>query len=360
MYDFQPIFQRQKDHSKWAKTYLPKQLAVNPTIMNSTTTFNFNSGSARKTSLCIGMVTRDRGHFYPTRAVASLLRGLTYARSRAHRLMDPELPGQADVTVLICNVGKSVADHTELAPYENSLTFIQLNSSTKLSNDRVQRLHSAECMSECSRRTHADYVLMLEDDAVAARTFLPRALSQLQSLERRDPNWGLLKLFWSDIYDGWSLEDIPKIVSLMIIGIALPPLAVWNRSGHLKRILPVLLYSAHICTAILVSALLIGKQNIFPAISSDDGVYSGIFRGDVYAVATLYPHAVTEEIISRLRDPRSLEVDFETWRSVRSVGRVPYIMQPSLFQHVGVHTSLEGHRTGVFKRHGFSYSFRED
>eukprot|EP01083_Nonionella_stella_P124494 375929_1 len=364
VYDITPLKDYQKEHAKWAKTYLTQKLFGNPRLFDSLKSFEFDSHSNSNTSLCIGVLTRDRGNLYPTRTVAALLQGLVYARTNAqHAQQFPDLPARANVTVLLCNVEDSPEKHTELAEFHNSLPFYQLKSKAQKSTDNAEKMHYSECGTECLRRSNADNVLLLEDDAVAARTFLPRLLSQIRALERRDPQWGLLKLFWSEVYMGWSADDVMWLIVAMVLGILTPTAITLFRRRNLKPAFAVLCYSALFCTVLLLSALLIGKQNLWPPVPRGDGAHDvrGYAGGtvSVSSVAITYRRELFEKLADSLRSPKSNSVDLEAWDFVESRGLVPYLMQPNIFQHIGVFSSLKGHHQG-WKKLFHSFTFRDD
>jgi hypothetical protein len=213
---------------------------------------------ARNESLCAAIVTTPREFPFVTVLVGSLLRGT---------------PDRDDLRVIIVTADRAHAEAEELAQLDGfELQRCTLDSDLAALDSDSLPLHLKSwikkqtqvvncAMAACgahARRAGAPFFVMLEDDGILADAFVARVRHGLAALSQHQ-DWFYVKLFTSDFFSGWDVDDVPLI--------AAPPVAIWCIALLLIRRNPskaartfVLAAGASIACLVVAGA---GKQNLF-------------------------------------------------------------------------------------------------
>lgn len=169
-------------------------------------------------TMCLAIVTRQRAVPYIQTVVTSLLSGNT-------------VQDVSSVDIHILNTqDNNPNDHLDLRIIKEKLPFISIHDSDTWDRGHDATWKSRESMDyaaaleTCSRSASGGdgvtaasspappWVVVLEEDAILAKKFIPRTL-KLLSPYVNDPTVAYVKLVFSDKWDGFENQDIPTLIS---------------------------------------------------------------------------------------------------------------------------------------------------
>ncbi|KAH7725043.1 glycosyltransferase [Aphelenchoides avenae] len=165
---------------------------------------------AKKSRLFIAIVASERPGHYLTSVVAGLGQVYSVAAPSASLHVDEF----ARPSIAICNTADGHFE--ELRLVETKLEVIEINRDGRLIiTDFDARLRKEaddywRCLDAASKYTAADYVLLLEDDALPTSSFPVVLKSLTEQLDRR-PHIDFVKF-----YHPWSLRKIPAFIQAAV------------------------------------------------------------------------------------------------------------------------------------------------
>ena len=236
--------------------------------------------------------------------------------------------------------------------------------------ERTKAKENADFLAALRALQHCKYAIILEDDALASFNWLDSTLAHVESVKAK--NWLYLKLYAPFTWMGWGLEA-GHIVTLLSLGVAaglclslLVGTCLYGKSANARTEYELLgstqagrkygsFVSPRFCsptsTLIAVCSLTVlfhclGRQHLFP-------YTRGVHKHDLNAsmVATLYPQSQIKPLADHYSQMLILEgvksrpkyiakdqvpTDYRTKNNLDEL-----IAVPSVFQHCGIHSSLE-------------------
>lgn len=246
-------------------------------------------------------------------------------------------------------------------------------SSCHLNPNRLERIkakENADFLAALRSMQDCKYAIILEDDALASMDWLDKTLALVDSIKSK--NWLYLKLYAPYTWMGWGLET-GHIVTLLSLGLAAglclslmigtclygkrtnsrmdyelveSGQANWRSGDFVSP-----RFCSPISTLLAVSILTvlfhcIGRQHLLP-------LTRGVHEHDLNAcmVATLYPQSQIKPLADYYSQMLIEEGD-KSWPTYMLKDNVPtayramnnlveLIAVPSVFQHCGIHSSLE-------------------
>ncbi|KAL7797372.1 hypothetical protein V8C37DRAFT_419707 [Trichoderma ceciliae] len=183
-----------------------------------------SEGSVNEATLyCIGIPTlqRERAQFF-AKTAASLVDTLTpEERELIHIVV---LLSDTDGTVnsafgqdwlhAIADTVVVHEDTPEKLVFDNNYQTTPRHPDSATRDERVRRDYSV--LSETCRRNEADYFILVEDDTIAARDWFKKLQDATPQVNQRavakGRDWFYIRLFYTETYMGWNLEEWPTYV----------------------------------------------------------------------------------------------------------------------------------------------------
>lgn len=198
--------------------------------------------------------------------------------------------------------------------------------------------------------TGAKYVMMAEDDTLAAEGWYRRATHALDEVEMsmrartENSRWIYLRLFYSDDLLGWNSEEWPSylfwsfIIWAAVVGLLLTARRRAKRGSKLLTI-PVIAAVAIFCvpTSILLY-FMAGKQTVSP-------ISSGVHIMNKYGCcsqAFIFPRSIIPDFLERTDLVTDWLVDMMIEKIADQEGWTRWVVVPPLLQHIGA-TSSKGY-----------------
>ena len=335
--------------------------------------------------LCFAVVTTTRPERYFLQTMHALLTGLAEVTDPSTIriiVVDASSSLSKDVQLVAPYVDTTV--HAAVAPHPNPNPNQQQLQSNWL---RSETLTYISALEECAK-SNSNYTIVVEDDAVATRTFYSQLQQMLRNIKSKT-QVGSIKLFQTEYFFGWENKDVFLFLCIFLAcsvgsGSLLYGLLVGSfsfsgdgcaRNTHTKErklkeelkrkemqkrhfvwhmemnsvwciVVP------HACCFgifVVVALLAVGKQHVLPPFQ-EQGTFH--FRQsttiDSNTVATLFHTERTTSLVDFLRSgngsgsttettPRPVDVLVNQWCLAQHLDR--YYHVPSLFQHVGYWSS---------------------
>ncbi|RKP17691.1 hypothetical protein ROZALSC1DRAFT_30541, partial [Rozella allomycis CSF55] len=210
----------------------------------------------------------------------------------------------------------------------------------------------------------SEYLLVLQDDAIVSKDFYETIIESVKELNDGDSNWYALKLFYPDIFDGWSLDDL--VIMLLIstclsAAITLGIRKVYGRKQW-HNYLGILLYFILVIYSLIY---LISKQALIPQ-RTTPGLLKipnslSVLVGQVYPKRHL--KAISENLFyysNQLDTNRMIKLkavdmllddiaNFNKWTQ--------YLIVPNIVQHIGRYSSNYDRNQGDIREFPTSNSF---
>lgn len=218
---------------------------------------------AEEAELCVAIATVPRAsdHHYLTLLVGSLLRGSTALEIHNTRFMlvtsYPETHEEAKRLAQLDNFElvptSHLRDHEDRAETHSLLNTMQWG--------KFQQQSYLDAMKACAnhaKRVNASYYVVLEDDGLLANHFIDRLHAGVAPIADKTDEWFIVKLFLTDYFVGWSVDDVTLLATLPgIFGTLVAYFALHlSCKRNLKQLIFWYLYSTYI---IIIILLAIGK-----------------------------------------------------------------------------------------------------
>ena len=297
--------------------------------------------------LCVGIAAKQRkGVRYFRDTVGSLLEGLTEAEREDISLVsfianvDPK-EHAAYRERWLRTLSNRVLTYDDIADH-GMVKAIKANTTVEHRFKRKPLFDYATLLDACYA-DGAPYVLMIEDDTLAAEGWYAKTTQALDHLERKKAKTRTiyLRLFYNERLLGWNLEQWPTtLVTWTLVeaamGVVLFGAArlVPCTSSILTRwtILAILLFFNPLCTILF---FLGGRLTLA-------GPPNGLHRMDTYGCcsqALLFQRTRIPELIDYYRSQNSGYVDVLTERYAEQHNLARWALTPGVFQHVGTISS---------------------
>ena len=235
---------------------------------------------------------------------------------------------------------------------------------------RMKAKENADFLAALRSLQNCKYAIILEDDALAGLNWLDKTLALVDSIKTK--NWLYLKLYAPLTWMGWGLEA-GHIVTLLSLGVAtgmclslLIGIYVYGRKANSQIDYELVKsgqtnqrkegfvsprFCSPISTLLAISSLTVlfhcvGRQHLFP-------LTRGAHEHDLNScmVATLYPQSQIKPLADYYSQMLTREGN-KAWPTYMLKDNVPtayralnnlveLIAVPSVFQHCGIHSSLE-------------------
>ncbi|XP_046369311.2 post-GPI attachment to proteins factor 4-like [Haliotis rufescens] len=271
--------------------------------------------------------------------------------------------------VFLCNVDSKPDMHEEAHFLEMYLPFIERygSSSFKVKDMQLphgnltynQRHHKntheketfdySYCL-KVAESFHPEFILMVEDDAVphadlssVLKHSLDYHLVDKAKSTRVKKKFCYLKLYYPEKWQGFAFE-LPRALELVSFGCVGGGISVlcrfllWNTN---RRRQPLFQYFLLGMILFMLTTKLVGRQNVLELRRLSKYLYQFRLAPGCCTPATLYPSAVVEPLTTYLTTlPSPRNTDLAIYDFVRQTNIPAYQLEPNLFHHIGMHSSL--------------------
>ena len=209
--------------------------------------------------------------------------------------------------------------------------------------------------SEWCLQSNANYVIILEDDALPSSNFIEHLRFILDyRVNKRSEQWAVLKLFYPEKYQGWA-NDLNVVVELVVCsglgGLILTVILSCGRLREFKNLCkwksftPVgfrFILSTAFATYLLLS---VGRPHFIAVRKMSMHLTSVVQAPGCCCPANLYPKSHLQELVQYLREircDRSLPIDLAIDKFVEDRGYKKLLVVPNMVKHIGFISSLPG------------------
>jgi GR25 family glycosyltransferase involved in LPS biosynthesis len=310
-------------------------------------------------SICVGIATVQRNDAeYFDLLVGSLLDGLSNAE-RSDILLLPFIANIDPHTHYAYNTSWLPNLSDEIITYEN----VSARDKARMRSQETPKGHMKKALFDYSFMlqkcldSKAPYMLMLEDDVIAADGWYRRTKAALADMESRSDYTSsvYLRLFYNTRIQGWNSEFWPHylfwsvVFEILLVGV----LWLLRRSNAAaakfltpRAILAILFICSPACVALYFAA---GRLTVHPN-------PTGIHRMNSYGCcsqALLFPRDQVPPLLDYFKKKRTGLRDelIETYANQKELTR--WALTPSVFQHIGSRSSKwRGKGSDVFDENG--------
>jgi hypothetical protein len=345
------------DLKKWKKENL-----IRLGLMDNETTLFSRLETAEWKPVCLAVMTKNRVGSqvnYFSQTVMSILTRTNY--KYANRIL-----------LRAFNMEEKPSDHEHVADFGSLIKIVNMSTQVKHWNARVKEaLDFALVLGEL-HRLKCNYSILIEDDAIISYNWYDRIESSLQNLKQKQFEsqcWLYLKLFTGyKFFDwDWITEPYPVLRVLALAScIFFVEYFVFKYFNSKRK-------SFYFFLVFLLAANSLGLSVFFNATSVTPVSY-GIheYATGFGTVALLVPHEnllnISKYIETRVNgylsyrtgDFQPKDIMIDEYRNKTACREL--ILEPSLFQHVGMHSSLylrDLTSDGYFKMRK-SFSFKDE
>lgn len=301
--------------------------------------------------VCVGVATvARRGDQYVDLTIGSLLDGLSSAQ-RSELFLDI-LIGHTDPAQHPSFAHKwlDVLPDRILYYRDDAATTAQIHAWEEGGWYRNKSIYDYTYLLNDCYNTGAEYVVMLEDDTVAARNWYSRTLQALHDIEERTrndlrgPKWIYLRLFYSDDLQGWNSEEWPRYLAWSSLIWTLCTITLLACRSRLKRgperfSLPLVVVVVSVCIpATIALYFLAGKQTVAPLRA---GVQL-MNRFGCCSQGLVFPRSMIPDLIANTDLTTDWLVDMMVEKIADAEGWDRWAIVPPVLQHIGA-TSSKGY-----------------
>lgn len=283
--------------------------------------------------------------------------------------------------VFVCNVDMNPQEHKEAMFLRKYLPFTERYglSSFKL-EDKYQNQHNysiyqtkkiegkyeKETMdySYClkvAKSFDPEYVLMVEDDAIPHNdlayvlkyTLENHLVDNRRSTSQRK-DFAYLKLYYPERWQGYAF-DVPMFLELLSIGsvgggvtlVVFQCLAKRRRDYYSLRLSRFLIWMGFF----ILTAEFVGRQNVMEVRRLSKYLYKFRQASECCTQAMLYPSAIVDSLTTYLTTlPSFKHTDLSIYDFTLQTNTPTYQLEPNLFYHVGMQSSLNKSRIRILEQ----------
>lgn len=270
--------------------------------------------------------------------------------------------------LVICNVDPNPADHTDVARLSKYIPTVQrFNQSgkdtTKTASAQRTELYGKSmhlnkyvketidymfCL-ESAYHMNSTYILMVEDDAIPHKDVLSNVKHVMDTkLHHHDREFGHIKLYYPQKWQGFALEEtrIIELVSIGCIGAGVFVFLLnwfsFVKKRSLTHLIQIIYFVAGCIYFILVAELL-DRQNLMELRRLSKSFYSFKQSPGCCTQAMLYSDHIVPALLEYLQEaarPGMDHTDIAIYKFTLKYNIPCYQIEPNLFYHVGLYTSL--------------------
>lgn len=299
--------------------------------------------------LCVGLITKERfseqNYDYATQTLMSLVTRI----QQKH---------QNKVSITLFNVSNS--------PFQlnNLFKVININTTNDYSNTKIKEaLDYSNIMRIISKRHECKYGLLVEDDSIAAPNWYLKLIETIDLLEAQYSNkWMCLKLFTSFRYYDWLIhfETIFKSILFVIIFASAEYFIIFNINKHFKFNFKLKKFAYAISLNLIVLKFYLNSSHISPLgygvkkYSQGFNTVAILYPKDQLDLIAAYLDSSTKQHLIYGKEFLPKDIALNEYKKQNSLNE--FILEPALFQHIGVHSSL---RRDIFnsQRNVLNYQF---
>jgi hypothetical protein len=302
------------------------------------------------------------GHTYITRTVQSIL---------AH--IDPVEQEQLHKILAISHLQNQVhTDALQLAPLFDVVVEQTVPAADKFTKDdwlTNENKDYIRVLSLCSEYG-SNYTLILQDDVRASKHVVSKISRMLTQIPSAD--WCAVKLFFSEYYTGWGVEELPALIGVSAalgLTLALPPWLACSRTlrarlGRPKALATGAAWSAGLSLLSAWALLFVGRQNLVtlghipPLRAVGFARYRRGFNPWTPSanLAIVFSNRCTPGVARALREERrGLPVDLALDAHLAALAAPSFTFLPSLFQHAGHFSSLRYKNQPTYKQQLYDF-----
>jgi len=310
-------------------------------------------------SICVGIATvqRDDAEYFDL-LVGSLLDGLSDAQ-RSDILLLPFIANIDPHKHYAYNESWLFNLSDEVVTYEN----VSARDKARMRSQETPKGHMKKALFDYSfmlRRcleSKAPYILMLEDDAIAAGGWYHRTKAALADLESRSEYTSsvYLRLFYNTRIQGWNSEFWPQYLFLSVVFEVLLMSVLWflrhsNAAAAkfltLRTTATILFICSPACVALYFAA---GRLTVHP---NPIGIHQMNSYG-CYSQALLFPREQVPPLLDYFKKKRTGLRDVLIEMYADHNGLTRWALTPSVFQHIGSRSSKwKGNGSDVVDENG--------
>lgn len=310
-------------------------------------------------SICIGIATvqRDDARYFDL-LVGSLLDGLSDSE-RSDILLLPFIANITPYAHYAYNESWLFDLADEVLTYDN----VSMRDKTRMRSQETPKGHKKKALFDYSYTlqrcldSNAAYILMLEDDAIAADGWYPRTKAALADMESRReyPSSLYLRLFYNTRLQGWNSEFWPQYLfwSVVFEVLLTSVLRVLYRNNAAaarfltpRTTLTILFVCSPACVGLYFAA---GRLTVQPN-------PVGIHKMDSYGCcsqALLFPREQVPPLLDYFKKRRTGLRDVLIEMYADHNGLTRWALTPSVFQHIGSRsTKWKGNGSEVVDENG--------
>ena len=310
-------------------------------------------------SICVGIATvqRDDAEYFDL-LIGSLLDGLSDAE-RSDILLIPFIANIDPYKHYAYNETWLSNLSDEIITYEN----VSARDKARMRLQETPNGHMKKALFDYSFMlqkcldSKAPYILMLEDDVIAADGWYRRTKAALADMESRSEytNSVYLRLFYNTRIQGWNSEFWPHYLFWSVVFEIVLVGALWflRRSNSaaakfltLRTIFAILFICSPACVALFFAA---GRLTVHP---NPTGIHLMNSYG-CCSQALLFPRDQVPPLLGYFEEKRSGLRDELIEKYANKKGLTRWALTPSVFQHIGSRSSKwRGKGSDVFDKNG--------
>ena len=196
----------------------------------------------------------------------------------------------------------------------------------------------------------ADYVLIIEDDALPADDFL-NILDYILKYKLLHRNFAFMKLYYPERWQGFGKDEVQELIvggcllgavfSLVILKLCKIEFRRFAAFNYLTALLLIVSLSIYF----IVTAYTLGRQHILELLKLTKPTHFVTEAPGCCTPAVLYPHTVVKSLLSYLESVTCgtdfpLDIALDKFGRERNLQR--YLVIPNMFYHIGYYSSIKG------------------
>ncbi|XP_067681188.1 post-GPI attachment to proteins factor 4-like [Haliotis asinina] len=234
-------------------------------------------------------------------------------------------------------------------PNNNTLTYRQMLHKDVYDKETYDYMY---CM-QVAKSLGSRYIMMVEDDAVAHKDLAQVLHYTLKNRlgpdadQQQNKSFAYLKLYYPQRWQGFAneLTRLLDLLSLGCVGGGCFVLILYICTFLVRGRLRVKLYGWYFLIGmvfVMVTAIAVGRQNVLDLRRVSKHLYQFRPSPGCCTQAMLYPSHIVESLVSHLAAaPTGIHTDLSIYNFTRTTGIPAFQLEPNLFYHVGMQTSLQ-------------------
>lgn len=311
--------------------------------------------------LCVGIISKKRNGINPSNYVQQAVMSL---------LSRVSLKRQDKLRILAFNTEDRPEENHQLVQLKYLIKIVNITSNIKSFNPRVKEAMDYSLMLEYFFKLNCSYSVLNEDDSIFAENWFEILFNNLQKLEFSVLNdWFFCKLFSGYIFFDFSWVKNPNfgiffryfytLLFNYLIHICLHKLVISNKLNLIY--FGIFIINSSIQTLIYISTSVNPQGDGFRYFWTGFGTVSVLYPRRSLEPLSLFLRQIVTSYVNKSSDffePKDLLID--SFREKNNLKEM--IINPSLVQHTGMHSSLmfKEISSNGFKRMYKSFSFIDD